>query len=80
MIEHNLALQNNHIETDSKLDIKIGNSKYSDDIWDLSPFMPVKTTQYSQKLLRFGSTPSCDRDCGPGTHAPPCRARAGSPA
>ena len=33
--------------------ITIGNSKYSDDIWDLRPLIPAKTIKESQKYIRF---------------------------
>jgi hypothetical protein len=33
--------------------VMIGNSRYCDDIWDLSPFIPAKTYQESRKYLRF---------------------------
>ena len=33
--------------------ITIGNSKYSDDIWDLRPFIPAKTTKEDKKYIRF---------------------------
>lgn len=33
--------------------ITIGNSKFTDDIWDLSPFITAKTTKDSQKKIKF---------------------------
>ena len=33
--------------------ITIGNSKYSDDIWDLRPLIPAKTIRESNKYIRF---------------------------
>lgn len=33
--------------------ISIGNSKFTDDIWDLSPFITAKTTKDSQKKINF---------------------------
>ncbi|NFR87109.1 site-specific integrase [Clostridium botulinum] len=33
--------------------ITIGNSKFTDDIWDLSPFITAKTTKNSQKKINF---------------------------
>jgi integrase len=33
--------------------ITIGNSKFTDDIWDLSPFITAKTTKDSQKKITF---------------------------
>lgn len=35
--------------------IAIGNSKFTDDVWDLSPFITNKTTKNSQKKITFGS-------------------------
>ena len=50
----NLALQLQVIEPDTDLNsIMIGNSRYSDDIWDLRPFITAKTTKESQKSIRF---------------------------
>ena len=50
----NLALQLQVIEPDTDLNsIMIGNSRYSDDIWDLRPFITAKTTMESQKYIRF---------------------------
>ena len=50
----NLALQLQVIEPDTDLNsIMIGNSRYSDDIWDLRPFITAKTTKESQKYIRF---------------------------
>lgn len=34
--------------------ITIGNSKFTDDVWDLSPFINTKTTKDSQKKITFG--------------------------
>lgn len=34
--------------------IKVGNSVFADDVWDLTPYMPSKTTRNSMKHLRFG--------------------------
>lgn len=33
--------------------ITIGNSKFTDDVWDLSPFITVKTTKESKKKITF---------------------------
>lgn len=33
--------------------ITIGNSKFTDDVWDLSPFITAKTTKDSQKRINF---------------------------
>lgn len=50
----NLALQLQVIEPDTDLNsIMIGNSRYSDDIWDLRPFITTKSTKESQKYIRF---------------------------
>ena len=40
--------------------ITIGNSKYSDDIWDLRPFIPAKTIKENQKYIRFGYISNAD--------------------
>ena len=50
----NLALQLQVIEPDTDLNsIMIGNSRYSDDVWDLRPFITAKSVQTGQKWLRF---------------------------
>lgn len=50
----NLALQLQVIEPDTDLNsIMIGNSRYSDDVWDLRPFIIAKSTKESQKNIRF---------------------------
>ncbi len=50
----NLALQLQVLELDTDLNsIMIGNSKYSDDIWDLRPFFTTKTLTESNKYLHF---------------------------
>ena len=50
----NLALQLQVIEPDTDLNsIMIGNSRYSDDVWDLRPFITAKTTKESHKYIRF---------------------------
>lgn len=50
----NLALQLQVIEPDTDLSsIMIGNSRYSDDVWDLRPFITAKSTKESQKYIRF---------------------------
>ena len=33
--------------------ITIGNSKFTDDVWDLSPFITAKTTKDSHKKINF---------------------------
>ena len=40
--------------------ITIGNSKYSDDIWDLRLLIPVKTIKENQKYIRFGYISNAD--------------------
>lgn len=53
-METNLALQLQVIEPDTDLNsIMIGNSRYSDDAWDLRPFITAKTTNESHKYIRF---------------------------
>lgn len=50
----NLALQLQVIEPDTDLNsIIIGNSRYSDDVWDLRHFITAKTTNESHKYIRF---------------------------
>ena len=50
----NLALQLQVIEPDTDLNsIMIGNSQYSDDVWDLRPFITAKSTKESHKYIRF---------------------------
>lgn len=50
----NLALQLQVIEPDTDLNsIMIGNSRYSDDAWDLRPFITAKSTKESHKYIRF---------------------------
>lgn len=50
----NLALQLQVIEPATDLNsIMIGNSRYSDDVWDLRPFIATKSTKESQKYIRF---------------------------
>ena len=57
MAETKLILQ--VLEPQSDLDnIMIGNSKFSDDIWDLRPFITAKTTRESHKYLRFEYIPN----------------------
>jgi len=58
-METNLALK--VIEPDSDLSrIYIGNSCFTDDIWDLRPFIPVKTVPESHKSIKFGYISSED--------------------
>lgn len=50
----NLALQLQVIEPDTDLNsIMIGNSRYSDDIWDLRPFIKSKNIDTSKTSIRF---------------------------
>ena len=50
----NLALQLQVLEPDTDLNtIMIGDSKYSDDVWDLRPFITAKSLQVGQKWIRF---------------------------
>lgn len=50
----NLALQMQVIEPDTDLnDIMIGNSRYTDDIWDLRPFIKSKNIDTSKTSIRF---------------------------
>lgn len=57
----NLALQLQVLEPDTDLNtIMIGDSKYSDDIWDLRPFIKLKTTKESQKYLLFSYIKDAD--------------------
>ena len=49
------------LEPQSDFDnIMIGDSKFSDDVWDLRPFITAKTTKESRKYLRFGYIPNED--------------------
>lgn len=51
----NLALQLQVLEPDTDLNsIMIGNSRYSDDVWNLRPFIRLKSRKESQKYLSFG--------------------------
>ena len=57
----NLALQLQVIEPDTDLNsIMIGNSRYSDDIWDLSPFVQTKGNVDSLKKISFEYIYSAD--------------------
>lgn len=59
MAETKLILQ--VLEPQSNFDnIMIGNSKFSDDVWDLRPFITAKTTKESLKYLRFEYIPNED--------------------
>jgi len=39
-------------------DVAIGNSRFQDDVWDLSPLIPQKSLSPARKRLRFGAIPS----------------------
>ena len=57
----NLALQLQVLEPETDLNtIMIGDSKYSDDIWDLRPFIKLKTQKESKKYLLFGYIKDAD--------------------
>ena len=57
----NLALQLQVLEPDTDLNtIMVGDSKYSDDIWDLRPFIKLKTTKESKKYLLFSYIKDAD--------------------
>ncbi len=57
----NLALQLQVLEPDTDLNtIMIGDSKYSDDIWDLRPFIKLKATKESHKYLLFSYIKDAD--------------------
>lgn len=59
MAETKLILQ--VLEPQSDFDnIMIGNSKFSDDTWDLRPFIMAKTTKDSHKYLKFEYIPNED--------------------
>lgn len=34
--------------------ITVGNSVFTDDVWDLTPYMPSRTTRNCRKRLQFG--------------------------
>jgi integrase len=59
MAENKLILQVLEPNSDFS-NIMIGNSKFSDDIWDLRPFITANTTKESQKYLRFEYIPNED--------------------
>ena len=57
----NLALQLQVLESDTDLNtMMVGNSKYSDDIWDLRPFIKRKTTKESHKYILFSYIKDAD--------------------
>ena len=54
MTKTNLRLQLQVIDKDTNFDnVMIGNSHFNDDVWDLRPFITVKTIKESQKYIRF---------------------------
>ncbi|MDU2066443.1 MAG: site-specific integrase [Sporomusaceae bacterium] len=54
MTESNTVLNLQVLESDTDLDnVMIGSSKFSDDIWDLRPFIKTKTIKDSHKYLKF---------------------------
>jgi len=55
MTEMNLALQLQNVDATTNWEtVMIGNSRFTDDIWDLSAFISAKTTKNSRKYLNFG--------------------------
>jgi len=54
MTKTNLALKLQVLDPNSDLDkIMIGSSKFSDDVWDLSPFMPNQNITQCKKKVNF---------------------------
>lgn len=55
MAETNLALQLQVVDPSTDWEsVMIGNSRFTDDVWDLRAFIPAKTTKENQKYLNFG--------------------------
>lgn len=55
MAETNLALQLQVVDPSTDWEsVMIGNSRFTDDVWDLRAFIPAKTTKDSKKYLNFG--------------------------
>ena len=55
MAETNLALQLQVIDPSADWEsVMIGNSRFTDDVWDLRAFIPTKTLKDSKKYLNFG--------------------------
>lgn len=55
MAETNLALQLQVVDPSTDWEsVMIGNSRFTDDVWDLRAFILAKTTKESQKYLNFG--------------------------
>ena len=59
MPEMNLALQPVDVSTEWE-SIMIGESRFTDDVWDLKAYIPAKTLQDSHKLLYFGYIENAD--------------------
>lgn len=59
MPEMNLALQPVDASTEWE-SIMIGESRFTDDVWDLKAYIPAKTLQDSHKLLYFGYIENAD--------------------
>ena len=59
MAETNLALQLRAVDPSTDWEsVMIGNSRFMDDVWDLSAFIPAKTTKDSKKYLNFSYIPN----------------------
>jgi len=55
MTETNLALQLQVVDSFTDWEsVMIGNSRFTDDVWNLRAFIPSKTTKNSHKYLNFG--------------------------
>ena len=55
MAETNLALQLQVVDPSTDWEsVMIGNSRFTDDVWDLRAFIPAKTLKDSKKYLNFG--------------------------
>ena len=55
MAETNLALQLQVVDPSTDWEsVMIGNSRFTDDVWDLRTFIPAKTTKDSMKYINFG--------------------------
>lgn len=55
MAETNLALQLQAVDPSTDWEsVMIGNSRFTDDVWDLRAFIPAKTKKDNQKYLNFG--------------------------
>ena len=59
MAETNLALQLQVVDPSTNWEsVMIGNSRFTDDVWDLRAFIPAKTLKDSKKYLNFGYIPN----------------------